>query len=80
MSDWVNCPYLAYDYDDHYSEIGVPTLVFVAELSINRTGTFRFVNGINNTDFTGVMLKSYGHTDVFFGTYSARDVSQPALD
>jgi hypothetical protein len=24
------------------------------------------------------MLKNYGHTDVYFGTYSARDVSEPA--
>ena len=24
------------------------------------------------------MLKNYGHTDVYFGTYSARDVSGPA--
>jgi hypothetical protein len=26
------------------------------------------------------MLKNYGHADIFYGTYSARDVSQPALD
>ena len=48
------------------------------DLFSNRTGVFRFVDGINNTDFTGVMLKNYGHTDVYFGTYSARDVSEPA--
>ncbi len=78
MSTWTSCPYLAYDYDDHYKEIGVPVIIFSAQLLMNRTGTFRFVNGINST-LTGVMLNNYGHTDVFFGTYSARDVSQPAL-
>jgi pimeloyl-ACP methyl ester carboxylesterase len=80
MVDWVNCPYLTYDYNDHYNEIGVPVLAFATRLFTNRTGTFRFVNGINNTDFTGIMLKDYGHMDVYFGTYSARDISQPAYD
>ncbi len=78
MVNWVNCPDLTYDYNDHYNEIGVPVIAFEAALFANRTGTFRFVNGINST-LTGVMLKNYGHTDLFFGTYSARDVSQPAL-
>jgi hypothetical protein len=80
MANWVNCPYLAYDFNDHYNEIGVPLLAYATQLFSNLTGTFRFVNGINNTDFTGIMLKNYGHADVFFGTYSARDVSQPAYD
>ncbi len=80
MMDWVNCPYLSYDFDDHYKEINVPILAFIAGTSQNPTGTFRFVNGIGSTDFTGVMLKNYCHYDVFFGTYSARDVSQPALN
>jgi hypothetical protein len=40
----------------------------------------RFINGLNTADFTPIMLKNYGHIDVYFGTYSARDVSQPALD
>ena len=78
MADWINCPYLAYDWNDHYKEINVPVLAFAGGLFSNRTGVFRFVDGINNTDFTGIMLKNYGHTDVFFGTYSARDVSEPA--
>ena len=78
MANWVNCPYLTYDFNDHYKEINVPVLAFAAGLFSNRTGVFRFVDGINNTDFTGVMLKNYGHTDVYFGTYSARDVSEPA--
>lgn len=80
MVDWANCPYLAYDYNDHYSEIGVPVLAFATQLFSNRTGTFRFVDGISSTDFTGIMLKNYGHLDVYLGTYSARDVSQPAVD
>jgi hypothetical protein len=78
MVDWVNCPYLTYDWNDHYKEINVPVIAFAAGLFLNRTGALRFVNGINNTDFTTVMLKDYGHTDVYYGTYSARDVSEPA--
>jgi hypothetical protein len=77
MVDWVNCPYLTYDYNDHYNEIGVPVLAFAGPFS-NRTGTFRFVNGINSTDFTPVWLANYGHVDFYVGTYSARDVSEPA--
>jgi pimeloyl-ACP methyl ester carboxylesterase len=80
MVDWVNCPYLTYDYDDHYSEIGVPLLAFNGALYSNRTGTFRYINGLNTTDFTGIMLPNYGHYDVFFGTRSARDVSQPSYN
>ena len=79
MVDWVNCPYLTYDYNDHYNEIGVPVLAFAGPFS-NRTGTFRFVNGINTYDFTPVWLANYGHLDFYMGTYSARDVSQPVLD
>ena len=79
MINWVNCPDLTYDYNDHYNEIGVPVLAFEAGLFSNRTGTLRFVNGINNT-LTGVMLPTYGHLDVYMGTNSAKDVSQPALD
>ncbi len=78
MVNWVNCPELTYDYNDHYNEIGVPVLAFETGLFANRTGTLRFVNGTNST-LTGVMLKNYGHTDLFFGTYSAREASQPAL-
>ena len=78
--DWINCPYVTYDFDDHYKEINVPLLAFASELYQNRTGTFRFVNGINTTDFTGIYLPKYSHTDVIMGTYSVRDVSQPILD
>jgi hypothetical protein len=79
MIDWVNCPYLTYDYDDHWSEIGVPMLVFASELYDNRTGILNLSNGISNPDFTAIYLPKYGWLDVYVGTYSARDVSQPAL-
>jgi alpha-beta hydrolase superfamily lysophospholipase len=79
MTGWVNCPALTYDYNDHYNEIGVPLLAFDSGLFSNRTGTLRFVNGINSI-VTGIMLPTYGHLDVYVGTNSARDVSQPALD
>jgi pimeloyl-ACP methyl ester carboxylesterase len=77
MADWANCPYLTYDYNDHYSEIGVPVLAYAGPY-VNQTGAFRFISGINNTDFTGNYMPMYGHLDIFFGTYSARDVSEPA--
>ena len=79
MVDWVNCPYVTYDYDDHYAEIGVPLLAFSGLHSSNRTGTFRgFINRINTTDFTGISIPNYGQYDLFIGPYSAIDVSQPA--
>lgn len=77
--DWSNCPYVTYDFDDHYKEIKVPLLAFASELYQNRTGAFSFVNGINTTDFTGIYLPKYSHSDVSSGTYSARDVSEPSL-
>ena len=80
MKDWVNCPYLTYDFDDHWTEIGVPTLVFASGSYTNSTGAFRFINGINNTDFTGITLPKYMNMDTFIGINSANDVSQPALD
>jgi len=80
MADWTNCPYMSYDYNDHYSQIGVPILAFEAANFANYTGQFRFVNGTATNDFTGIMLKNYGHLDLFYGTYSARDVSEPALE
>jgi pimeloyl-ACP methyl ester carboxylesterase len=77
MVDWVNCPYLTYDFDEHYKEIDVPVLAFASGLLANQTGQFRFVNGLNTTDFTGIMLPNYGTWDVTSGTYSVRDVSEP---
>ena len=72
--DWVNCPYMAFDYDDHYAEIGVPVIAFRGQYSTNTS----FANGINNTDFTGTFVPRSGVYDIQFGTYSARDVSEPA--
>jgi hypothetical protein len=79
MIDWVNCTYLTYDYDDHWNEIGVPMLVFATGLYDNRTGNLNLANDISNHDFTGIYLPNYSWLDVYVGTYSARDVSQPAL-
>jgi pimeloyl-ACP methyl ester carboxylesterase len=80
MKDWVNCPYLTYDFDDHWNEIGVPTLAFASGSYTNSTGTFRFINGINNTDFTGITLLKYMNIDTFIGINSSNDASQPTLD
>jgi alpha-beta hydrolase superfamily lysophospholipase len=80
MANWVNCPYMTYDYNDHYKEINVPVIAFESSLFANRAGPFQFVNGMATSDFTGVMLPNYGHMDVFIGTNSAKDVSQPALN
>jgi hypothetical protein len=77
MINWVNCPYLTYDYDDHWNEIGVPMLVFASQLYDNRTGQLNLANGISSPDFTGVNLSNYGWLDVYIGTHSARDVSEP---
>ena len=81
MADWVNCPYMTFDYDDHYKDINVPVIAFESSIFGMRFGQpFKFVNGLATSDFTGVMLPNYGHMDVFMGTNSAKDVSQPALD
>jgi hypothetical protein len=77
IADWVNCPYVTFDFNDHYKEINVPVLAFATGLFSNRTGALRFVNGLNTNDFTTVMLKNYGHLDVYFGINSATDVSEP---
>jgi pimeloyl-ACP methyl ester carboxylesterase len=79
MADWANCPYMNYDYNDHYSEIGVPVLAYAGPY-VNQTGTFKFMRGIDTIDFTASYMPKYGHLDFFFGTYSARDISQPVLD
>jgi hypothetical protein len=80
MQDWVNCPNLKYDWDDHWKEINVPLIAFESGLYSNYTGKFQLVNGIANPDFTGIMLPNYGNLDLLSGPFSARDVSQPALD
>jgi len=80
ISDYINCPYVTYDFDDHYIEIDVPLLAFASGLFSNRTGLFRFVHGIANPDFTGIMLPGYGHLDVYSGEYSINDVSAPVYE
>lgn len=77
--DWTNCPYVTYDYDDHYGDINVPLLGFISELyGLPLYGPV--IKGIANPDVTGIVLAKYGHFDSFIGVYSARDVSQPVLD
>jgi pimeloyl-ACP methyl ester carboxylesterase len=80
MRDWVNCPYLKYDFDDHWNEIDAPIIVFASGSYTNSTGAFRFINGINNNDFTGIMLLKYMNMDTFIGINSSKDVSQPTFD
>ena len=79
ITGWTNCPYVAYDYDDHYKEIDVPFLSFTSEL-FGRLIWGTVTNGMATADFTSIQLSKYAHTDVYTGINSARDVSQPALD
>jgi pimeloyl-ACP methyl ester carboxylesterase len=75
-SDWTNCTYVTYDFDDHYSEIGVPLLAFQSEhFGLPVYGPFK--HGIANPDFTRITLTGYGHLDVFAGNYIIRDVNDP---
>ena len=78
MLDWTVCPYLPYDYVAHIREINVPVLAFRSGLNLAAYGNI--TNGMATTDFTWTVLPNYGHSDVFQGTYSAIDVSQPAVD
>ncbi len=75
---WNVIPPLAYDYIAHISEVNVPVLGFRSGLNLAAYGNI--TNGMATTDFSWTLLPNYGHSDVFQGTYSARDVSQPALD
>ncbi len=76
MRDWNNCPFLPYDFDDHYQEINVPTLTLRTEMwGIPNYGNY--ANGMATTDFSRIVLSNYGHLDVYTGPYSARDVSEP---
>ena len=75
IKDWANCPYVTYDFDDHYSEIDVPLLGYTS-------GLYGFIlwgpiGNIANSDITRTVLQNYGHGDVFAGVYTARDVSAP---
>jgi pimeloyl-ACP methyl ester carboxylesterase len=75
-SDWTNCPYVTHDFDDHYSNIDVPLLAFQSQYFGNSTyGPFK--DGIANPDFTRIILKGYGHLDVFAGNYITEDVNDP---
>lgn len=76
IKNWTNCPYVTYDFDDHFKEINVPLLGFRSELlGIPTYGNY--TNGMATSDFTQIVLPKYGHRDVWLGTYSARDVSEP---
>ncbi|MEM2780952.1 MAG: alpha/beta fold hydrolase [Candidatus Bathyarchaeia archaeon] len=73
---WENCPYLEYDFDDHYAEIDVPIIVFQSEFfGLRNYGLFK--HGVANPDFTVVPLYKYGHLDVYSGEYSMNDVAAP---
>jgi len=77
IHDWNNCPFVTYDFDDHYNEINVPVLGFRSGLyGIPTYGNF--TNGLATSDFTQITLPNYGHLDVFTGTYLEKDVSEPA--
>ena len=79
INDWTNNTAVTYDFDDNYGKINVPLLGFTSELfGLSRFGPIG--NSIANSDMTKIVLASYGHLDVFFGTYSAKDVSKPTLD
>ena len=79
MQDWTVSPYLTFDFMAHIKEINVPVLGFRSGLyGVPNLGNL--TNGMATTDFTSIVLPNYGHSDVFQGTYSARDVSQPTLD
>ncbi|MFX1322796.1 MAG: alpha/beta hydrolase [Promethearchaeota archaeon] len=79
ISDWDNCPYVTYDFDDHYHEIDVPLLGFTSELfGLAYWGPF--IHWIANPDFTGHYLWGYGHLDVYSGEYSKEEVSQPTYE
>ena len=79
INDWTNNSAVTFDFDDNFGKINVPLLGFTSELyGLNRFGTIG--NSIANSDVTKTFLTSYGHLDVFFGTYSAKDVSKPTLD
>jgi len=74
---WTNCPYVAYDYDDHYAEINVPLLGFTSQ-NYGAKSWGKVSRGIANPDVTGIFLPYYGHLDVFLGVYCAAAVSEPS--
>ena len=78
MLDYAECPYLPFDYTAHIKDINVPVIAFRSGLNLVAYG--KLTNGMATTDFTSSVLPNYGHLDVFGGTYTARDVNQPATD
>ncbi|MEM3586784.1 MAG: alpha/beta fold hydrolase [Candidatus Jordarchaeaceae archaeon] len=76
ITDWDNCPYVKFDFDDNYINIDVPLLAFSSGL-FGYVFFGPFIHGIANPDFTGILLPSYGHLDVYAGEYSERDVNIP---
>jgi pimeloyl-ACP methyl ester carboxylesterase len=79
ISDWDNCPYVSFDFDDHYHEVDVPLLAFTSEL-FGFAYWGPFVHWIANPDFTGHYLWGYGHLDVYSGEFSKDEVSQPTYE
>jgi len=73
--DWTNCPYLEFDYDDHYIDIDIPLLGFLSKHPLS--GDRYFVHGIANPDFTGYVLEGYGHLDMYVGTFIKDDINHP---
>ncbi|MEM0315622.1 MAG: alpha/beta fold hydrolase [Archaeoglobaceae archaeon] len=76
--DWQNCPYLPFDFDDHYSEITVPVISFISQWAYNLGA--RCVNPTGSDDFTCVLLQGYGHLDVYNGPFIRKDVNEPLLN
>ncbi len=74
--DWTNCPDVTFDFDEYYKNINVPLLSYTSEL-FGYPMRGNLTNGLGTTDFTSILLPKYGHLDVFDGTYSVRDVSEP---
>jgi|GEM_PF-221665 len=82
-SDWENCPYLPFDFDDHYNEINVPVISFVSNwghnLGLLYPGYRLCSNPTGSEDFTCVFLQGYGHLDVYNGPFIEKDVNGPLL-
>ena len=76
IHDWNNCPYVSFDFDDHYKEIEVP--IYGVRSGLWGIPTYgNYTNGTATSDFTQIALPKYGHLDIYTGPYSAKDVSEP---
>jgi hypothetical protein len=78
MYDWVNSSDVTYDFTEHYKEIDVPLIGFFSGKNSNSTGNLQVARNIANSDYTVYVLSDYGHYDIFYGTFSSRDVSEPS--